>query len=258
MLEFLTSYKIEKATSAIYYAVRALRHLKGMQLENVKSESSIQEKDLGLEIINRISDNEKKLLSDFSNSDVDRYIIELYNYLEKRKTDSNKVILNKDLLKLKEWRNESVHNYQDRNYSIKNKSRVFLGYAYNSNIKNEIKRFLAKLDIEIYAPDEFVNAGQTTYEKFLENASNIDLAIFILTEQNNKSVRDNVIFELGFLLGKLGRNRVILLTEGNTSIPSDLMGMRYFQTQNIDWKKELLKQFDFAGIYFNKKEINNI
>lgn len=258
MLEFLTSYTIEKATSAIYYAVRALRHLKGMQLENIKSESSIEEKDLGLEIINRISENEKKLLREFSNSDVDKYVIELFDYLEKRKTDTNRVNLNKDIYKLKEWRNESVHNYQERNYIVEHKSKVFLGSANSSRTRFEIMDFLEKLNIEVYEPNVFVNKGQTTYEKFLENSTNIDLAIFIMTEQNDKRGRDNVMFELGFLLGKLGRNRVILLTEGNSGIPSDLIGMRYFRTQDADWKKELLKQLDFAGINFNKKGIDNI
>ena len=39
--------------------------------------------------------------------------------------------------------------------------------------------------------------------------------------------RPNVIFEFGYFVARLGRNRVCALVKGDTSIPSDLSGLVY-------------------------------
>ena len=46
--------------------------------------------------------------------------------------------------------------------------------------------------------------------------------------------RQNVIFELGYFIGKLGRKsgRVILLLKGMVDIPSDLNGILYIHIDN--------------------------
>jgi len=42
-----------------------------------------------------------------------------------------------------------------------------------------------------------------------------------------KRARPNVIFEFGYFVGKLGRNRVCCLYKGDVSLPSDLGGLIY-------------------------------
>lgn len=51
--------------------------------------------------------------------------------------------------------------------------------------------------------------------------------------------RQNVVFEAGYFMGKLGRNRTVLLAEHGVELPSDLSGVVY--TDAADWKVELLK-----------------
>ena len=45
--------------------------------------------------------------------------------------------------------------------------------------------------------------------------------------KKEKRARPNVIFEFGYFVGKLGRNRVCCLYTGNVTLPSDLSGFVY-------------------------------
>lgn len=63
--------------------------------------------------------------------------------------------------------------------------------------------------------------------------------------------RQNVIFELGFFMGRFGRKRVATLIEENVEMPSDLNGLGYISFSS-DWKKQLLKELDVAGMPINK------
>ncbi len=52
--------------------------------------------------------------------------------------------------------------------------------------------------------------------------------------ENSRRARQNVIFELGYCMGKLGRKsgRVIVLLKGDVDIPSDLGGILYINIDN--------------------------
>ena len=54
------------------------------------------------------------------------------------------------------------------------------------------------------------------------------------TETDKYRARQNVIFEMGFFLGKLGRKsgKVLLLHKGPLDIPSDIAGIRYIDITN--------------------------
>jgi predicted nucleotide-binding protein len=82
------------------------------------------------------------------------------------------------------------------------------------------------------------NAGRTIIEKFEDYAVTIDIAFVLMTPDDlggktetvlQKRARQNVIYELGYFTGKLGRlsGRVILLHKGPLEIPSDLYGVTY-------------------------------
>ena len=58
--------------------------------------------------------------------------------------------------------------------------------------------------------------------------------------------RQNVIFELGFFIGRLGRNRVCALTKGDVEIPSDYSGVVYIQMDG-GWKLDLVRELKGAG-----------
>lgn len=83
------------------------------------------------------------------------------------------------------------------------------------------------------------NSGRTITEKFEEHASEIDCVFVLLTPDDialatgtndeKRRSRQNVIFEMGFFCGALGRRsgRVILLYKGAVELPSDIAGVAW-------------------------------
>ena len=67
-------------------------------------------------------------------------------------------------------------------------------------------------------------------------------------EQQKLRARQNVIFELGFFIGRLGRNRVCGLYTTNVEIPSDYSGVLYIPLdEHGAWRMSLAKELKAAG-----------
>jgi predicted nucleotide-binding protein len=67
-------------------------------------------------------------------------------------------------------------------------------------------------------------------------------------ESNTKPrARQNVVFELGFFIGRLGSERVAALIKGDVERPSDLEGVVYINLDDSGWKQELAQELDAAG-----------
>jgi predicted nucleotide-binding protein len=57
------------------------------------------------------------------------------------------------------------------------------------------------------------------------------------------------VFELGFFIGKLGRDRVCALYQNGVEIPSDYHGVAFVQLDNrFAWQLELAKEIRAAGL----------
>ena len=82
--------------------------------------------------------------------------------------------------------------------------------------------------------------GRTVIEKFEDYAADSALVFVLLTpvdvaapateaDDMKRRARQNVIFEMGYFLGILGRKsgRVLLLHKGPLDLPSDLSGIVY-------------------------------
>ena len=61
--------------------------------------------------------------------------------------------------------------------------------------------------------------------------------------------RQNVIFEFGYFIGKLGRKRVCALVKGDVEKPSDYNGVLYIPLDNSGgWNNKLIRELKTAGI----------
>lgn len=100
-------------------------------------------------------------------------------------------------------------------------------------------------DAEVTTWDQGVFAlGSTSIESLMAAVSRFDFAVLVLTPDDFTqsrslelaSPRDNVIFELGLFMGKLGRDRTFILQGrgADLKIPSDLMGVT---TGYYDWPR---------------------
>ncbi len=102
------------------------------------------------------------------------------------------------------------------------------------------------------------NGGRTLLEKFEEEAAGAAYAVVLLTGDDEGGLvgagthtpraRQNVVFELAFFFGKLGRKRVSVLLDKGVEEPSDLNGLVYIPLADASWRYDLLKDVQAAGI----------
>ena len=59
--------------------------------------------------------------------------------------------------------------------------------------------------------------------------------------------RQNVVLELGYFIGKLGRSHVCPIVRGQIEAPSDFHGVVYVPFEGEDWKFHLVKELKYLG-----------
>jgi predicted nucleotide-binding protein len=141
--------------------------------------------------------------------------------------------------------------------------KVFLVHGRDTGPRESCARFLSQLGLEVVILHEQPDQGQTVIEKF-EKHANVRFAVVLLTaddrggERNiqfdgqKPRARQNVIFELGFFLGRLGRSRVCALYEEGVELPSDYHGVIYVPIDGGEaWKLRLAKELKAAGLEVN-------
>ena len=141
---------------------------------------------------------------------------------------------------------------------------VFIVHGHDEAAKQTIARFIEKLKLTPVILHEQSNKGRTIIEKF-EGHSNVGFAVVLMTPDDvgapvadkdnlKPRARQNVILELGFFLGKLGRERVCALNKG-IEIPTDYDGVIYVSVDKGDgWKLQLAKEIKAAGIDINMND----
>jgi O-acetyl-ADP-ribose deacetylase (regulator of RNase III) len=90
------------------------------------------------------------------------------------------------------------------------------------------------LDVTVWDQDVF-RLNYAALDSLLEALDSSDAGVFVLRPddlttsrgESSQSVRDNVIFELGMFIGRLGRDRTFMLTPSSSvfHMPSDLLGL---------------------------------
>lgn len=68
--------------------------------------------------------------------------------------------------------------------------------------------------------------------------------------------RQNVILELGYFFGRLGRKRVCALYKAGVELPSDVSGILYVPYDGTDsWKFSLAKEFKTVGMSIDMNKL---
>jgi predicted nucleotide-binding protein len=115
--------------------------------------------------------------------------------------------------------------------------KVFLVHGHDESAREGVERFLEKLGLDAIILHEQPNAGRTIIEK-VEKFAEVAFAVVLLTPDDvggtavnpqalSPRARQNVILELGYFLGKLGRTHVAALLKGDVEKPSDYDGVVY-------------------------------
>lgn len=145
------------------------------------------------------------------------------------------------------------------------KNKVFIVHGHAEDSKEKTARFIENLGFEAIILHEQASRSRTIIEKIEDYSNDVGFGIVLYTPDDMGNVKDqaedgtlkyrarqNVVFEHGFLMGKIGRENVIPLVEGNVELPNDISGIVYVSDK--DWQIDIAKEMSDAGyeIDFNK------
>lgn len=134
--------------------------------------------------------------------------------------------------------------------------KVFIVHGHDDHAREAVARFLEKIGLQPIILHEQANQGRTIVEK-VEAHGDVGFAVVLLTpddegckrgESPSPRARQNVILELGYFIGRLGRKSVCALKRDDLEIPSDFGGVVY-ETFDASggWKQALGRELHDAG-----------
>lgn len=138
------------------------------------------------------------------------------------------------------------------------KNKVFIVHGHDSLAKTEVARVIEKLGLEAIILHEQASSGNTIIEK-IEEYSNVGFGIVIYTpcdvgnsinqkDRLNLRARQNVVFEHGYLIGKIGRKNVCALVKGDVEKPNDISGVVYINMDDSGaWQTQIVREMKKQG-----------
>ena len=140
--------------------------------------------------------------------------------------------------------------------------KIFIVHGHDPGMREAVARLVEQLGFEAVILHEQPNQGRTVIEKFETHGETAGFAIALLSaddEGRAKSggdlaprARQNVVLELGYFVGKLGRNNVCALKRGDIELPSDIVGVVYEPFDDAGaWKQVIARELQAAGYEVN-------
>lgn len=166
--------------------------------------------------------------------------------------------------KLATFRN-TLEDYGSSSVSEKDGSdndmkKIFIVHGRNESHKFEVSNFIR--DATGSRPTilaDVASKGDNLLDKLIYYVDNSNFAVVIMSGDDfgylasesddikKPRARQNVVFELGFCIAKLGKKNVAVLHEEGVDIPSDFSGVVYISLSQ-DWKMELVRELKAAGV----------
>jgi|JTFN01.1.fsa_nt_gb predicted nucleotide-binding protein len=142
--------------------------------------------------------------------------------------------------------------------------KVFVVHGHDEAAKEGMARFLERIGFEAVILHEQASGNRTVIEK-IEAHSDVGFAVVLLTPddiggaanaESQPRARQNVILELGYFVGLLGRSRVAVFRKGEVEVPSDFGGVVYVDLDGGGaWKQTLGKELEEAGFQIDWNQI---
>ena len=142
---------------------------------------------------------------------------------------------------------------------------VFVVHGRADGPKQAVARFLTKLELRPIILHEQPSQGRTIIEKF-EAHTTVAFAIVLVTPDDegrhrgepelSPRARQNVIWEWGYLVAKLGRERVCALYSSGTELPSDLNGVAWVEMDAAGaWQLEVARELRAVNVAVDTNEL---
>lgn len=161
--------------------------------------------------------------------------------------------------------------------------RVFVVHGHDLHAKEAVVRLLHELRLEPIVLGEELDHGRTVIEKFETRALAVEFAVVVLTADDvgasagtadaaakaakgaptgelRKRARQNVVFELGYFIRQLGRDKVLCLHSPEVEVPSDLAGVLCipFDKRSDLWRYELARALRGAGAPVSLDDVGRV
>ena len=140
-------------------------------------------------------------------------------------------------------------------------SNVFIVHGRKEGPREAVARFVERFGLKPIILQEQASGGRTLIEKVEHRSEEVGFAVVLLTAEDlgglidddpktfKPRARQNVILELGYFVGNLGRRHVCVLHEEGVEIPSDFHGVVYVPLDSGEtWKLRLAKEMREAGL----------
>ena len=141
------------------------------------------------------------------------------------------------------WVNSNKFKAQFNDWikSIQDRPHVFFGYAGKaSDTANRIIKYLNSIGVRVRDWQiDFQPAG-TILDEIEESAKKALAGIFLFTKDDdflvgdevNAAPRDNVVFEAGYFMHAVGKERTLIIREKDTKMPADVGGTIYLELKS--------------------------
>ncbi|TCC98089.1 hypothetical protein EZ437_19520 [Pedobacter psychroterrae] len=137
-----------------------------------------------------------------------------------------------------------------------NKTDVFIVHGHDGLAKISTARFIERLGFKPIILHEQASSSRTVIEK-IEDYSNVGFAIVLYTacdvggktkDELKSRARQNVVFEHGFLIGKIGRENVCAIVKGDIETPNDISGVVYVKMDDDEaWHTKVARELRSSG-----------
>ena len=202
----------------------------------------------------------KSILEVYGKRVTEDYIKGEYGYVKKERFELAKIHL-----KIPNTISRSTNSEKKSNTpSSKANRKVFIVHGHDDAATSETARFIEQLKLIPIILREQPSAGNTIIEK-IEANSDVGFGIVLYTECDLGTVktepdklkfraRQNVVFEHGYLIGRIKRKNVCALVKGNIETPNDISGVVYVKMDS-GWKMELFKELKNSGFDIDANNI---
>lgn len=139
---------------------------------------------------------------------------------------------------------------------VPEKEKIFIVHGHDEQLLIETENLLRKLNLDPIVLRDQHSGGMTIIEK-LEKHGDVRYAIILYTAcdegrkigtpEFNHRARQNVVFEHGYFISRLGRKNVAAIVKGQVEIQGDISGVVYFPYQT-GWQYNLAKEMKLSGL----------
>lgn len=142
---------------------------------------------------------------------------------------------------------------------MRDSKEIFIVHGHSETAKTELKNLLSGLGLQPIILSEQSHRGRTIIEQLEYHSTTCSFAFVLMTPDDiasgseikpSRRARQNVILELGWFMARLGRENVILLSQGEIELPSDVLGILYlpFKNEVNEVAAEIAKQLHDVGL----------